>query len=70
MNMKETSPLIFLSYSDGNSFLNTFVPGDFDLIFMDIYLNELNGIDIVRKIRQMDSKVMIVFLTTSKELHF
>ena len=48
------------SYSDGNSFLNTFVPGDFDLIFMDIYLNELNGIDIVRKIRQMDSKVMIV----------
>ena len=67
MNMKETSPLIFLSYSDGNSFLNTYVPGDFDLIFMDIYLNELNGIDIVRKIRQMDSKVMIVFLTTSKE---
>ena len=39
----------------------------FDLIFMDIYLNELNGIDIVRKIRQMDSKVIIVFLTTSKE---
>ena len=55
------------SYSDGNSFLNTYVPGDFDLIFMDIYLNELNGIDIVRKIRQMDSKVIIVFLTTSKE---
>ena len=42
----------------------------FDLIFMDIYLNELNGIDIVRKIRQMDSKVMIVFLTTSKEYIF
>lgn len=58
------------SYSDGNSFLNTYVPGDFDLIFMDIYLNELNGIDIVRKIRQMDSKVMIVFLTTSKEYIF
>ena len=42
----------------------------YDLIFMDIYLNELNGIDIVRKIRQMDSKVMIVFLTTSKEYIF
>ena len=50
--------------------MNTYVPGDFDLIFMDIYLNELNGIDIVRKIRQMDSKVMIVFLTTSKEYIF
>ena len=41
------------SYSDGNSFLNTYVPGDFDLIFMDIYLNELNGIDIVRKINRV-----------------
>ena len=28
------------SYSDGNSFLNTYVPGDFDLIFMDIYLRD------------------------------
>ena len=38
------------SYSDGNSFLNTYVPGDFDLIFLDIYLNELNGIDNMNKI--------------------
>ena len=66
MNMKETSPLIFLLIVTVILF-EYLCPWRFDLIFMDIYLNELNGIDIVRKIRQMDSKVMIVFLTTSKE---
>lgn len=55
------------SYTDGNSFLNTYTAGDFDLIFMDIYLKDQNGIDIVRKIRQTDSKVLVVFLTTSSE---
>lgn len=55
------------SYNDGDSFLDTYIPGDFDLIFMDIYLKDQNGIDIVRKIRQIDSKVLIVFLTTSAE---
>ena len=54
-------------FSDGLSFLNTYHPGDFDLIFMDIYLKKESGIDIVRKIRQIDSKVLIVFLTTSAE---
>ena len=63
---KNTS-LKISSYSDGDSFLNAYIPGDFDLIFMDIYLKDQNGIDIVRKIRQIDSKVLIVFLTTSAE---
>lgn len=55
------------AYIEGDSFLNAYHPGDFDLIFMDIYLKEQNGIDIVRQIRQTDSKVLIVFLTTSAE---
>ncbi len=63
---KNTS-LEISSYNDGDSFLNAYIPGDFDLIFMDIYLKDQNGIDIVRKIRQIDSKVLIVFLTTSAE---
>lgn len=63
---KNTS-LEISSYNDGDFFLNAYIPGDFDLIFMDIYLKDQNGIDIVRKIRQIDSKVLIVFLTTSTE---
>ena len=51
------------SFSDGDSFLNAYKSGNYDLIFMDIFLKNLNGIDIVRKIRQSDLKVLIVFLT-------
>ena len=55
------------TFSDGGSFLDFYTPGDFDLIFMDIFLTDQTGIDVVRKIRQTDSKVLIVFLTTSTE---
>lgn len=55
------------TYFDGISFFDTYTPGDFDLIFMDIFLKEETGIEIVRKIRQTDSKVLIVFLTSSAE---
>ena len=61
------TPLEILTFSDGKSFYDTYASGDFDLIFMDIFLKGINGIDIVRKIRQTDSKVLIVFLTTSAD---
>lgn len=52
------------TFSDGGSFLGAYQSVDYDLVFMDIFLADQNGIDIVRKIRQTDSKVLIVFLTT------
>lgn len=64
---KNQTPLDICVYSDGGLFFDQYTPGDFDLIFMDIFLVGETGIDIVRKIRQKDSKVLIVFLTTSAE---
>lgn len=37
---------------------------DFDLIFMDINLPNLNGMEASKKIRQMDNSVMIIFVTS------
>lgn len=40
---------------------------DCDLIILDIYMKELNGIDVARKIRERDESVRLVFGTTSNE---
>lgn len=35
----------------------------YDLIFLDIEMGELNGIDTAEKIRQIDTRVEIVYVT-------
>lgn len=54
-------------YPDGETFLQRFVPGQYQLIFMDIYLSELTGIDTAKAVRSQDAKCLLVFLTTSRE---
>ena len=49
------------SYSDGNSFLNTYVPGDFDLIFMDMRMPGLDGNKTVLKLREYNEAAILVF---------
>lgn len=54
-------------YSSGEEFMRSFIPGSFDIIFLDIYMDEMTGIDTARKIREKDDQSMIIFLTTSHE---
>ncbi len=55
------------TYSSGEEFLKDWTPGKYNLIFLDIYMNGINGIDVARKIREMDETVEIVFCTTSND---
>ncbi len=41
--------------------------GTCDLIILDIYMKELTGIDVARKIREKDENVRLVFGTTSND---
>ena len=46
---------------------NTGEAGTCDLIILDIYMKELTGIDVARKIREKDENVRLVFGTTSND---
>ena len=52
-----------LSYDNGEKLLRHYLL-EMDLIFLEIPFAKMNGIEIARRIREVDSQVSIVFLTT------
>jgi len=54
-------------YDSGESLLEEFIKNSFDLIFLDIYMKGLSGIDTAKKIREIDNDCVLVFVTTSSE---
>ena len=57
-------------FSSGEELLNYLRenPSDFfHIIFMDIYMEDLTGVETAKAIRKTDEKVKIVFITTSNE---
>lgn len=55
------------AYSDGESFLECWHDKTYDLIFLDIMMGGISGVDVARKIRETDSQCLIVFVSFSTE---
>lgn len=54
-------------FSSGEDLLAAFVPGKYDIIFLDIYMCGMKGVDAAAQIRGADRAVTLVFTTTSAE---
>lgn len=54
-------------FSSGEEFLEHFAAGRYDIIFMDIYMNGMRGVQVVERIRETDHNVVIAFVTSSTE---
>lgn len=54
-------------FSSGETFLKDWENNTYDLILLDIYMEEMLGVNVARKVRETDSDVRIVFCTTSNE---
>ena len=50
-------------FKTSEQFLSTFTKNKFDIIFMDINLGESNGIEISKKIREIDDETIIIFVS-------
>lgn len=55
------------SFSDGDALIQAHMADPFDVIFLDMVMPLLTGIDAAKEIRQMDKAVKIVFITSSPE---
>ncbi len=60
-------PINVREFTDSDGFLSEFAPDMFDIVFLDIYIDEISGLDLARAIRGRDSGCMIIFVTTSRE---
>lgn len=54
-------------FASGEEFLKAFTPGSFDIVFMDVFMPGISGIDTVKKLRESDQNVAVIFLTTSED---
>lgn len=54
-------------FTSGNAFLEALNNGSFSVVFMDIYMNETDGILTALKMREKDHNSILIFLTSSME---
>ena len=54
-------------FENAEAFIQHFTPGAFDLILIDYYMSGMTGLDAAEKIRETDSTVSLIFITTSRE---
>ncbi len=66
---KKTGSILHMNtFSSADSLLRTLENGGkFDVIFLDILMPGINGIEAARELRQSDGDTELVFLTTSKD---
>jgi DNA-binding LytR/AlgR family response regulator len=55
------------TYDSGEELLRNFYVDKYDLLFLDIYMTGLNGVEVLEKIRSVDEKISVAFVTTSSD---
>ncbi|MDD2980335.1 MAG: LytTR family DNA-binding domain-containing protein [Hespellia sp.] len=60
-------PYRLFSYESGEQFLLELEKEQFDIVFMDIYMNGITGVEAAGELRKRDMDCKLVFLTTTEE---
>jgi CheY-like chemotaxis protein len=63
----ENNQFIVTTFNDPIEALSRFKPGLFDLLILDIRMPGMNGFQLYHKIRDIDDKVKVCFLTAFEE---
>jgi len=64
--LSKNIPLTLETYTSGEDILVEW-PLEFDIVFLDIQMDKLNGIEVASKIRETNERVIIVFITNNPQ---
>lgn len=64
---KERLTYTLTTYGSGEDFLEGFQQQRYDLVFMDVYMTGITGVETAQLLRQRDRDCKLVFLTTTSE---
>lgn len=54
-------------YADGETFISAAENEQFEIVFLDIYMNGANGVEVAKKLRTFDHECIIIFTTSSTD---
>lgn len=54
-------------FETGEAFLLHFEQGTYDMVFLDIYMNGINGIETAEQIRRQDTDTKLIFISVSND---
>ena len=57
-------------YYNAEDFLKTYRKGDYQIMFLDICMGEMNGLELAGRIRKCDNDIRIIFMSTTREFVF
>jgi DNA-binding response OmpR family regulator len=66
----EENGFIVDSFNDASQALENFMTGIYDLVILDVKMPEMDGFSIYEKIKRLDDKVAICFLTATDDAYY
>ena len=60
-------PVRVTAFGSGEEFLKNYRPGQFDMVFMDIYMDGISGVETVRLLREQEPELPVAFVTSSQD---
>lgn len=60
-------PVRVTAFENGEAFLADYRPGRFDMVFMDIYMGGISGVEAVRRLREQEPELPVAFVTSSQD---
>src|ERR687887_1958865 len=63
----EDNGFIVDAFNDSTLALSAFKPNSYDLVVLDVKMPKMNGYELCEKIKKIDDKVKVCFLTASEE---